>query len=343
MLSHYHKNIQCKKVFVACCHDNGYLHDLREYSDTNDQQKKIVLVETTPAEPYFQSLGFPMTRFDGVFRSKPLDNETKHSSVLSMRPMQPPDSATAPFVPLRQSSITQTQIDGIVSRATATPGSPDQQQPARYVPTPVSAESQPSPAPAKAELEAVSRTPSIVNSGNGGTSISYASAGGQAGELQNITLKTAKAKKALKTILYNYDGCRIDPPTKHPAHTPAQNTYQTKLEKVMPNAFCNDHYLVGACKRVGCERIHNVDLTPLEVSIHRYKARTSVCPRGPECDDYDCYLSHHCLKDPRCARGNSCKFANTEYGNLHLDSNEKLQPAYVNSVMNKCTIDANLH
>jgi hypothetical protein len=69
--------------------------------------------------------------------------------------------------------------------------------------------------------------------------------------------------------------------------------------------------------------------TPQEISIHRYKARTSVCPRGPECADYDCYLSHHCLKDPRCTRGNSCKFTNTEYGNLHLNTNEKLQPVYV--------------
>ncbi|KAK9793567.1 hypothetical protein SCARD494_06151 [Seiridium cardinale] len=315
MLSHYHKNLQCKKMFVACCHDNGYLHDLREYSDKNDLYRKIVLVETTTAEPLFQTLGFPIIRFDSVFRSRPLDNETKHGSAMPIRPIQPPEPSSLPLVPARQPSITQAQIDAI-TRAAA-PASP----------TPASSESQPSPAPVKADIEAVSRTPSIVNSGNGGMSISYATAGGQGGELQNISLKAAKTKKPIKTILYNYDGCRIDPPTKHPANTPAQGTYQTKLEKVSPNAFCNDQYLVGICRRRECDRVHNMDLTPQEVSIHRYKARTSVCPRGPECDDYDCYLSHHCLKDPRCARGSACKFTNTDYGNLHLDTNEKLQPA----------------
>ncbi|KAH8203721.1 hypothetical protein TruAng_002134 [Truncatella angustata] len=317
MLSHYHKNVQCRKIFVACCHDNGYLHDLREYSDKTDLQKKIVLVETTPAEPYFQKLGFPIIRFDGVFRSKPLDNETKHPFPLPVRSMQPPpETGLPPIAPIRQPSITQSIAESTRSAVATSP-----EQMPRFVPTPASTESQPSPAAAKVEADTVSRTPSVVNSGNGGTSISYATAGG-ASDFQNVSLKTAKNKKLVKTILYNYDGCRIDPPTKHPANSPAQSTYQVKLEKVAPNAFCNDHYLVGSCRRNGCERVHNVDLTPQEVAIHRYKARTSVCPRGPECDDYDCYLSHHCLKDPRCIRGNTCKFANSDY-----DSTEKLQPA----------------
>jgi hypothetical protein len=334
MLSHYHKNLQCKKIFVACCHDNGYLHDLREYSDKNELHKKIVLVETTPAEPIFQTLGFPMTRFDSVFRSWPLDNETKHVAGLPIRPVPPSDAPAGPLQPVRQQSIPHSHSDsisrvGLLNSSELQPPQPQPQSqpqsqpqpPPRYVPTPASTESQPSPVPVKAEIESVSRTPSIVNSGNGGTSISYATAGAQLGDFQNITLKSTKTKKLAKTILYNSDGCRIDPPTKHPANTPAQGTY----------AFCNDHYLVGICKRMGCERVHNIDLTPQEISIHRYKARTSVCPRGPECDDYDCYLSHHCLKDPRCIRGSSCKFSNTDYGNLHLDSNDKLQPASVNT------------
>ncbi|ETS73649.1 hypothetical protein PFICI_14595 [Pestalotiopsis fici W106-1] len=345
MLSHYHNNLQCKKIFVACCHDNGYLHDLREYSDKNGLNKKIILVETTPAEPQFQTLGFPITRFDGVFRSRPLDNETKHLPP-PLRTNSIQDTSPAAGLPVRQQSLPQAfpppppqplpqslpqplpqPLPQALPKSPEQPTPQPQQQPARFVPTPASSESQPSPAPVKAEIEAVPRAPSIVNSGNGGTSISYATAGGHGGDFQNITIKSSKSKKQAKTILYNSEGSRIDPPTKHPANTPAQSTYQTKLEKVAPNAFCNDHYLVGICRRSGCERVHNIDLTPQEVSIHRYKARTSVCPRGPECDDYDCYLSHHCLKDPRCVRGSACKFYNTEYGNLHLDSNEKLQPA----------------
>lgn len=31
MLNHYLRNLQCKKIFVACCHDNGYLQYVSEY------------------------------------------------------------------------------------------------------------------------------------------------------------------------------------------------------------------------------------------------------------------------------------------------------------------------
>ncbi|KAI1845886.1 hypothetical protein JX265_011219 [Neoarthrinium moseri] len=339
MLSHYHKNLQCKKIFLACCHDNGYLHDLREYSDRAELNRKIVLVETTPAEPNFKMLGFPVTRFDGVFRTKGLDNETKHNFSMPVKPVQPPEPRPAPSLPppVRQPSVPQNPLDA--HRVASS--SPDQQQQQlqqqlqQQQPQQQPFSSAPNNDPhggsasVASETETASRTPSVVNSGNGGTSVSYATAGGNTTNHQNISLQTAKSRKLPKTVLYNFEGSRIDPPTTHPANNPAQGTYKTKLEKISPNAFCNDHYLVGTCRRTSCDRVHNVDLTPQEVSIHRYKARTSVCPRGPECDDYDCYLSHHCLRDPRCTRGNACRFTNTEFGNLHLDTNEKLKPAYV--------------
>ncbi|KAH8650998.1 hypothetical protein BX600DRAFT_472904 [Xylariales sp. PMI_506] len=331
MLSHYHRSLQCKKIFIACCHDNGYLHDLRDYGDTAEPYRKIVLVETTPAQPLFHTLGFPITRFDSVFRSQPLLNEIQHVSNLPVRPasMLPP----LPMHSVQSAQSTQPPIprqDNIVSRIPAT-ASPDQSQ-QQLVQTPTNLDYQHSQAAGKGEVEQHSSrsslaSPNVVHSTNGGTSIRYATAGGSPTEYQNITLKSGKSKKPPKTILYNEDGCRIDPSTKHPSNSPAQGAYQIKLDKITPNAFCNDHYLVGICRRVQCDRVHNVDLTPAEVAIHRYKARTSVCPRGPECDDYDCYLSHHCLKDPRCTRGSACKFTNTDYGNLHLDTSEKLHPA----------------
>ncbi|KAK7926667.1 hypothetical protein PG985_003665 [Apiospora marii] len=285
MLNHYLRNLQCKKIFVACCHDNGYLH------------------------------------FSKVFRSNTLLNETKRA----------PASFSTSNLPIHPFPPPATQPDYGSQRGLAVM-SPDKQ-----MPPPVPAATPPftdstvsTPATMHADTEPqlaqLTRTASVLSSGNGGVSISYAKAGGS-DSLQNIDI-AAKPKKLTKTIIFNADGHRIDPPTKHPANTPAQVTYQSKLEKVVPNAFCNDHYLVGKCKRLNCERIHNVELSPQEVAIHRYKARTSVCPRGPiECFDYDCYLSHHCLKDPRCTRGSNCKFTNTEWGNLHLDTNEKLTPS----------------
>merc|ERR1712093_542822 len=53
MFKHFLKNFQCKKIFFAGCHDNGYLHELREHVGDPDAKERIVLLETTPAEPGF--------------------------------------------------------------------------------------------------------------------------------------------------------------------------------------------------------------------------------------------------------------------------------------------------
>ncbi|KAI0541983.1 hypothetical protein GGR58DRAFT_527759 [Xylaria digitata] len=340
LLDHYYKNTQCQKIFIACCHDNGYLHDLRQYAGgVND---KICLIETTPAEPNFRSLEFPILRFDGVFRSEPLNNETKRGAqVFPFRNRSPPQPTPGP-------------IGGPIGRAIqasyfpSEPISPEPQEQREPTPSTSSiavspvqavqttnilntiasdrlqpASSPPDKSPAQSQV--FTRTSNVISSGNGGTSISYATAGGTT-DHQNVTVKLAKPKKQVKYAYYNEDKYRIDTPTQHPPRTPAQASYQTKFQAIKPAVFCNDHYLKGKCKRgVNCEKEHGVELTPAEVAIHRYKARTSLCPQGPLCTDYDCYLSHHC---PRlnCTRSEGCPFYHTaNWGDLHY-TKEQLQP-----------------
>lgn len=79
MLNFYHNNIQCKKIIFAGCHDTGYVHDLEEKRGHEDAHQRLVLLETTSAEPQFRKLGLPITRFDTVFRTEPLANENKQS------------------------------------------------------------------------------------------------------------------------------------------------------------------------------------------------------------------------------------------------------------------------
>ncbi|KAK8119839.1 uncharacterized protein PG998_004465 [Apiospora kogelbergensis] len=320
MLNHYLRNLHCKKIFVACCHDNGYLHDLRDYSDYPELRNRIVLVETTPAEQGFKQLPFDLTSFNKVFRSNPLLNESKRAPAPFSAPAAFSPSSSLPIHPFPAPAV-QPEFGSQRGPPVVSPEKQMPPRPAAATP-PFTNSTASTPATTHAEAEPqLTRNGSVVSSGNGGVSISYAKAGGSE-SLQNIDI-AAKPKKATKTIHFNADGHRIDPPTKHPSNTPAQNTYQTKLEKVAPNAFCNDHYLVGKCKRPNCERIHNVELTPRRWPYIVTKHALVSVP----CFDYDCYLSHHCLKDPRCTRGPGCKFTNTEWGNLHLDSNEKLTPS----------------
>ncbi|KAJ4152908.1 hypothetical protein LMH87_009426 [Akanthomyces muscarius] len=71
LLKWHYMDSRCKKIFLVVCHDAGYVHDLRPLLDENSD--RIVLVETTPAEPAFESLGLSVTQFEDVFRDAPLE------------------------------------------------------------------------------------------------------------------------------------------------------------------------------------------------------------------------------------------------------------------------------
>ncbi|EJP61989.1 C-x8-C-x5-C-x3-H type zinc finger protein [Beauveria bassiana ARSEF 2860] len=71
LLKWHYMDERCKKIFLVACHDAGYVHELRPLLDENSD--RVVLVETTPAEPAFKSLGLTITHFDDVFRDAPLE------------------------------------------------------------------------------------------------------------------------------------------------------------------------------------------------------------------------------------------------------------------------------
>ncbi len=62
---------RCKKIFLVACHDAGYVHDLRPLLD--EKSDRIVLVETTLAEPALKNLGLCLTHFADFFRDAPLE------------------------------------------------------------------------------------------------------------------------------------------------------------------------------------------------------------------------------------------------------------------------------
>ncbi|UNI13867.1 hypothetical protein JDV02_000564 [Purpureocillium takamizusanense] len=296
MLNYYHKDIRCKKIFFVACHDGGYTHALRPY--IGDRDNRIVLVETTPAEQNIRNLGLPIIRFDNVFRDTPLNNETKPSMLQPQQQQPPPPQrkAASPPAPV---------FDAVLTNA-LTPSTT------------------PTPPPSVKHLPEAT----IVSSGNGGVSIkhkgSYASAGGANGH-QNLAVRSTKARP-LRTIDLNRENIRIDPPVKLPSGSLAQDTYRKKLQEAKMGAFCNAHYLMGHCGSTSCAREHETRLTAEELSVHRYKARTSPCHHGPKCMNFDCVLSHHCPQDPYCNRGRDCRFSkHAKYGDLHL-SREEMKP-----------------
>ena len=295
MFNHYYKNIQCKKIFFAGCHDIGYMHELQERQGDTEAKERIVLLETTPAEHAFRSLGFPIVRFDNVFRSEPLKNESKRAA-FNAKVEEP----TA-------------RVVSEVSDASGAGSAP--------VASPVA----PAPPPS-ANGPWHSGSPSINRSVNGGTSVSYPPSYARVGSSNghyNISIPVSKSKpKKPKELNWNKNDQRIDPPNKHPSPDDEARFYQ-KLERIRPNAFCNELYLTGQCKRRACDKVHeDPQLTPGEISVLRYNARKTPCTRGPNCRNFDCYLSHHCPFLDSCRYGSSCKFWTSSFGNLHLGKDD---------------------
>ncbi|KAF4284566.1 hypothetical protein KXW98_003148 [Aspergillus fumigatus] len=307
MFNHFYKNFQCKKIFFAGCHDNGYLHDLREYAGESGRQR-IVLLETTPAQSDFTQMGFQMARFETVFRNDFLGS-----------PPVPPASLSAPRIP---SGTTAAADNGVATRppiappSTVTKESPDT-QPAITNTVPVRTNS---PAVAPPERQASPAVGTVVSSGNGGVSIkypTYASAGGANGH-HNVIIATSAKPKEPRVRYYNSNGHRVDPPNNRPPNPNDHRTYNEKCLRIRPKAFCNELYLADGCsKGPNCPQEHELKLTPGERAVHRWKARGSLCTNGPYCENYRCYLSHHCPFGDGCNRGATCKFKTVRWGDLH--------------------------
>ncbi|GAB7358130.1 hypothetical protein MBLNU230_g0288t1 [Neophaeotheca triangularis] len=130
-LALYLRNTQCKHIFFGPCADNGYLPALEPYKKDSTVTSRLTLIETTPAEPGFISLGFNRIHMPGVFRSDQLPNARPPVSYGISSPQQ---SLANP--------VTNRTNSGLQSSATA------------FVPTSTKS---PSPAPS-------------VDSGNGNSS-----------------------------------------------------------------------------------------------------------------------------------------------------------------------------
>lgn len=208
-LYHFYSNIQCQKIFWVGCHDAGYLKDLQQYTSDPRSRDRIVLVETTPAQPVFRTqLPFAMTKFDHVFRSTRLigeESEYNATSDFSIPPDYSPTSVNnsparsieLPVLtnvspsrpsPVKQSTgITLPPWTPVVPGLVQTPETLSISQPQTYSPSLRTASppyspcqpsqiyfteiplEQPQPKP-QAQIH---EWPNLITSGNGGFSIRY--------------------------------------------------------------------------------------------------------------------------------------------------------------------------
>jgi hypothetical protein len=64
-------NQHCRHIFLACCHDNGYVAELDKYRYDTTAAPKTILVHAAQAAREYASLPFPVARFGSVFEVRP--------------------------------------------------------------------------------------------------------------------------------------------------------------------------------------------------------------------------------------------------------------------------------
>lgn len=90
----YLRNCQCKLIFLALCHDNGYMAELDKYRNDVIAKQKTWLIEHYAKGRAFADPPFPMANFDEVFSNRalpvkrvngfaPVPNKSSYSSALA--------------------------------------------------------------------------------------------------------------------------------------------------------------------------------------------------------------------------------------------------------------------
>ncbi|KAL9053549.1 MAG: hypothetical protein Q9162_004716 [Coniocarpon cinnabarinum] len=267
-------NSHCRHLVFGGCHDNGYIPNLNPYRKDPAVTSRLTLLETTPAEWQYRELGFDVTRFPSVFRNTPLPEH---------RQVSPPQPTIQP--------ILSPSANAFVPNGNVFSPSP---APAR-LPSPVASSKPPTPAP----------------NGTASGLKTYATVGGPT-DTRTLDVKAGNVNKKKKVIYYNEEGVRLDPVrsyrryrcphcANHFAHfqiIPRADSVQDgkfKSRVAATGKLCNNYHLRGNCYNgSACQYSHDPPISEGERLAFRHRVRTTLCPKGSQCDDFDCYLGHNC-------------------------------------------------
>ncbi|KAK4175513.1 hypothetical protein QBC36DRAFT_240940 [Triangularia setosa] len=271
------KNIQCKFLALAGCHDNGYATFLESYRNI----PKIRLLETTPAAADFRSCNFDRFSIPSVFRSEPVPSKPGSSKPVSNK------LATV---------TTQAMITSPIPKPPSPTSATALRPKAPNVP--------PSKVP-----EGSSK--SAETSSNGGNS--YAAIG-KAASSQTFSIAPTKKKPSQQPLfaLFNRDDERVDAPL--PKADPQVVKRMDEQAKANGANFCNRYHLspngTGCKAGDNCSYYHSeTKLSKAEILALRHKTRKIVCNNGSYCEDASCNLGHHCQSPVGCFFGSDCRFA----------------------------------
>src|ERR1700722_5822696 len=73
-------NCHCRYILLACCHDNGYVAELKKYAHGPVVSPKTCLVQASQPAHGFQTLSLPVAALESVFEPKPVASKQTNGS-----------------------------------------------------------------------------------------------------------------------------------------------------------------------------------------------------------------------------------------------------------------------
>lgn len=265
-------NSHCRHVFLACCHDNGYVAELDKFRHDPVAAPKTTLVHAAHNAREYASLSFPIARFGSVFETTPLMGRI------------------APVIPKIKQQLQL--FDDPVSDATST------------------STTMLDPAPSRSSYSSVSALPesTVAQLSKKAATSSPTSLPPDEEKEENCKLPqpSSQLSKSVtgdpRGIPINRAGQRIDRRLRSPT-TQEQEQFDARVGY---RKLCNEHHLRNACYQYRCKYDHD----PIDDNMKntlKNMARRIPCQTGMKCRRPDCYFGHQCpwgsdtCTNPKCA------------------------------------------
>lgn len=80
------QHAQCKYIFLACCHDSGYVAEFDKYRHDPSAKSKTILVRIGNTHSQFYNLNLPFAEFTNTFEMQPLQPTRRFDNTPSYVP-----------------------------------------------------------------------------------------------------------------------------------------------------------------------------------------------------------------------------------------------------------------
>lgn len=283
----YANNAHCKHIFLACCHDSGYIAEFDKYRHDPIARPKTRLVSHGNTANGFFNLDLPFARFASTFDMEPIHKVQKFTG--------PPTYATrVPNGQMVDDASSQTSLDAYIN-GTRIP-TPSWEQHNYTDATTVTSVTSP-PVNAWSTV-----TASTAKAPTRGSTTSDLSASAQKFEPTKPTISKTVTGDRNNGIPVNRINQRIDLKIQ----TPSQTELDRFGKRIEEQKLCNTFHLTsGGCFAYKC----GYDHSPIDQALKRtlrYKARAIPCGTGSKCRKADCFYGHQCpwgndmCTNPKC-------------------------------------------